>query len=68
MAKVKIPEASIRWLIGRVHVGTSDAEIEADMLRRCAKATTAQQKACVKYALKCHRENQALYGYVMSGH
>jgi hypothetical protein len=68
MAKVEIPEASIRWLIGRVHVGTSDAEIEADMIRRCSTATPQQKRACIKYALKCHRENQALYDHVMSGH
>ena len=69
MAKFQVPEGSIRWLLGRVHVSTPDSEVEADIRRRCSKttATEAQRKACVKYALKCHRENQALYCRVIYG-
>ena len=25
-----VPEGQIRWLLGRVHVGTPDTEVEAD--------------------------------------
>jgi len=67
MAKIAIPEASIRWLMGRVHVGMSDADITAYITRRCSKATPSQLRACVKYALKCHKENRALYSRVTSG-
>ena len=67
MAKFQVPEGSIRWLLGRVHVSTPDAEVEADIRLTCSKATEAQRKACVKYALKCHRENQALYCRVIYG-
>lgn len=65
-----VPQQSIRWLMGRVHVGTSDAEVEADIRRRFAKnvgMTEKQVAACVAYALDCHRENQWLYSAVMSG-
>ena len=67
MAKFQVPEGSIRWLLGRVHISTPDAEVEADIRRRCSKATEAQRKAIVKYALKCHHENQGLYNRVVSG-
>ena len=61
MAKFQVPQASIRWLVGRVHVSTPDAVVEADIRCRCSKATEAQRNACVKHALKCHRDNQALF-------
>ena len=62
-----VPQGSIRWLMGRVHVGTPDAEVEADMRRRCAKATKEQTAACVAFALACHKENRELYAAVVSG-
>jgi len=62
-----VPQQSIRWLMGRVHVGTPDAEVEADMRKRCSKATEEQAAACVEFALACHHENQGLYRSVMSG-
>lgn len=67
--KFQVPEGSIRWLLGRVHVSTPDSEVEADIRRRlCSpQVTEIQRKACVKYALKCHRENQALYCRVIYG-
>ena len=62
-----IPKQSIKWLVGRVHVGTPDAEVEADIRRRCSKATPAQLKACIKFALKCHHDNRGLYNFVTGG-
>jgi len=62
-----VPESAIRWLIGRVHVSTPDAQVEADIRRRTPKATKEAQDACVAYALKCHHENQNLYRSVQSG-
>jgi hypothetical protein len=64
-----VPQFDIRWLMGRVHVGTPDSEVEADMRRRFAKsnATPVQVQACVDFALRCHHENQGLYRSVMSG-
>lgn len=62
-----VPQGSIRWLMGRVHVGTPDAEVEADIRKRLPDATEEQKVECVKYALACHRENQDLYHAVMTG-
>jgi hypothetical protein len=64
-----VPQGPIRWLMGRVHVGTPDVEIEADIRRRMVKnnPTEEQMRACVDYALACHRENQGLYHTVMTG-
>jgi len=60
-SKFQVPKQSISWLLGRVHVSTPDSEVEADIRRRCSALTPAQRNACVKYALKCHRDNQALF-------
>jgi hypothetical protein len=67
--KFQVPQGSIRWLVARAHVSTSDADVEKDIRRRlvASQTTPAQRNACVKYALKCHRENQALYCRVIYG-
>jgi len=62
-----VPKGGISWLMGRVHVSTSDAEIEADIRRRLPQASEEQLSECVKYAIACHRENQGLYRAVVSG-
>jgi|HubBroStandDraft_3_1064219.scaffolds.fasta_scaffold87594_6 hypothetical protein len=69
MAKVPkyVPQQSIRFLLGRIHVGTPDAEIAAEITRRLPQATPRQLKACIGYAMRVHRENQGLYNYVMGG-
>ena len=68
----KVPAFSIDWLLGRVHVGTSDADIESDFRRRLAGSDTAHPKQLaddvIRYALWRHAENRAEYGYVMGGH
>lgn len=65
----KVPQAEIRWLVGRYHVGTSDADIEWDIRRRAKgpRWTPAMVKKTVAYALKVHHENQKMYNDVMSG-
>lgn len=65
-----VPRGAIHWLMGRTHVGTSDAAIEAEVRKRLQKnkgITEEQLAACVAYALACHRENQGLYHAVMTG-
>lgn len=65
-----VPKGSIHWLMGRIHVGTSDAEIESDIRTRLSKnqnCTEDMMVECVKYAIACHRENQSLYHAVVSG-
>lgn len=39
-----VPQQSIRWLMGRVHVGTPDAEIKADMRLCCAKSKATEKQ------------------------
>jgi hypothetical protein len=64
-----IPKGSISFIVSRLHVGTADAEVEANIRQRTEKLyTPAQVNKCVAYALRCHRENQGLYNYVMRGH
>jgi hypothetical protein len=58
---------AIHWLVDRFHVGTPDADIEADMIRRTKGATKAEQRKVVKIALKRHHDNQKLYNQVMTG-
>lgn len=56
--------------MGRIHVSTPDAEIEADIRSRLAKnagITEEMLVECVEYAIACHRENQGLYRSVMTG-
>jgi len=69
----RVPRAAISWLMGRVHVGTPDSEIEANIRRRIAKSdsaglyTPALVRQSIAYALACHRRNGDLYKRVMSG-
>jgi hypothetical protein len=65
-----VPRGSISWLMGRVHVGTPDAEVEADIRGRLAgnpACTEEMLVKCIEYAIACHRENQGLYRAVVSG-
>jgi hypothetical protein len=65
----RVPRVDIHWLIGRVHVGTSDDEVAADVRKRCTAPgyTPAIVRQSVAYALECHRRNRALYSRVMGG-
>ena len=55
--------------MGRVHVGTSDDEIAADIRKRCAGPgyTPAIIRQSIAYALECHRRNGDLNRRVVSG-
>lgn len=60
------PTRAIRWLLGKIHVGTSDAEIEAEIRRRANPATDARwteefTAEAVRFALWEAEENRALY-------
>jgi len=69
----RVPRSAISWLMGRVHVGTSDAEIEADIRKRIAEGPQAKLytesliKQSVAYALECHKRNRGLYRDVVNG-
>jgi hypothetical protein len=63
----KLPRYDLKWFMGRVHVGTPDSEVEADIRRRCAAWPPRMIGQAVAYALECHKANQGLYRYVMGG-
>ena len=67
--RVETPREDIHWLMGRVHVGTPDSEVEADIRRRCTDPVYTPEliQEAVDYALLCHAENRDLYRYVNSG-
>lgn len=66
----RIPRGALSWLVGRLHVGTCDDEIAADIRQRAdgrPEWTADLVAQAVEYALACHRDNQGLYRAVMSG-
>lgn len=62
-----IPKGQIRWLMSRVHVSATEEEIQEDILSRSVKWPQEAREEAVRYALKCHRENQGLYTAVVTG-
>lgn len=63
MANSRVPAALIRFHVGRLHVGTPDSEIQADIRTRCreAGATDAETEEAVKVAIDAHHENLATF-------
>jgi len=66
--------ASVRWLMGGMHVTAPDSYIESMVRNRianaCRKGATCSSRsadALVRYAIRAHRENVDLYRRVMSG-
>jgi len=62
-------KGQIDWIMGRVHVGTPDEDVEADIRKRAAKLhlTAGDTTKLVRHALAAHHKNQKLYSQVMSG-
>jgi hypothetical protein len=59
---------TLEWLVGRLHVGTPDAEVRAEIRRRLAAGvSTAERKRIVDAAVRIHRRNRRLYARVMGG-
>lgn len=64
----RVPRSDLHWYMGHIYVGTSTANIEADIRKRCAKNpafTPNLIKQSIAYALECHMRNQHLYRKVM---
>jgi len=55
-----LPQAVIRWLMGRVHIGTPDSEIESDILDRTKAWPEAVRKQAVIFAMYCLDETREL--------
>lgn len=67
--KMSINVAAIEWLVGKLHVGTPDDEVAADIRRRAEKAgwpAEARDRA-VKIAPAAHHKNRDLYYDVVRG-
>ena len=69
--KLGIPKQQIDYVVSKLHVGTSDEDVQRILADRIGKAKVAWPNAAVKqalgYAIQSHRKNQDLYGKVMSG-
>lgn len=57
------PTGHIRWLVDRLHVGTSPIGVIREMSRRMPRRLWSKRdrKAVYRMALVFHRENQHLY-------
>lgn len=59
----RIPTVQISWLVGSFHVGMSDEEIDAEIVKRLEKPAEGDRDILAQasaYALACHRANQNL--------
>lgn len=69
------PTRALRWKLNRMHVSTSDADVEAMVREAVAEQraagnagwTAAAEKSALRFALWQHAENRAAYGYVTGG-
>ena len=58
----------IRWSVDKQHVSVSYLQIAREYWhKRAGKFPTPIKRACLRYALLCHRENRSLYSAVMRG-
>lgn len=64
-----IPKGQIEWLVDRLHVGTSNAEVEAEIRKRTMGAgwTPGKVREAVAYALKHHARNRGVFSHVLRG-
>jgi hypothetical protein len=59
---------TLEWLVGRMHVGTPDAEVREYVARRLRVDVEARERAKIlRRAVTIHRRNRRLYMDVMSG-
>jgi hypothetical protein len=64
-----IPKGQISWLVGRMHVSTSDNAVRADIRKRCTAPMWTEEKIVEAelYALSVFHEDQDLYRDVVNG-
>lgn len=67
--QIKIPEVSIRWAVGKRHVGDTIASVREEIREKAQKAklSPAVVEACEEYAEKVHLENRRTYLAVTLG-
>ena len=69
----RIPFARIGWLVDRMHVGTPDADVAAEIRQRCAVNsgdhwTAAEIDAAICHALRRHAVNRGRYARVTAAY
>jgi hypothetical protein len=59
----QVPKFEVRWIVERLHVGTSPFNVVRAVSYRLRRSTftKANRKAVYCYALQVHRQNQQLY-------
>lgn len=62
-----VPKSQIDFLVGRMHVGSSDADVAADIGKRVKSQPEHFQKLIIAYAIKSHHKNIKTYNDVMGG-
>lgn len=65
-----VPSQQIEWIVARMHVSDTDAEVRNAIADRAAenpKWTKRLIEAAQDYAVYCHRKNRALYTFVTTG-
>lgn len=64
-----VPRSQIDFLVGKLHVGTPDEEVAADIRKRAESAGWPKPVVtlAVNYAVKRHQANRGTYSDVMSG-
>lgn len=61
-------DPQIRWMVGNLHVGSSNLEVLRYIRRKIKKGTSkGLKKIAYQHALAAHHENQREYMAVMTG-
>ena len=64
----RVPRRDIALLVGRYHVGTPDADIEAWIRSRAPKdCPETLVRHCVRYAIAVHAYNRGIFNFVQRG-
>lgn len=68
-SRLELPRSQIEFVVDRLHVGTSDDEVAAEIRRRTKGGswTPARVRRAVEYAIKHHRKNRGVFSHVMRG-
>jgi hypothetical protein len=67
--RLSLPHSQIEFVVDRLHVGTSDDEVAAEIRKRAKGGawTPARVRRAVEYAIKHHHKNRGLFSHVMRG-
>lgn len=68
--KFTVPKYFLEMLVGSMSVTATDEDVRGRVTVRMARGpfTPTQVEACVRYALRVHRNNRKIYRYATMGH